>query len=133
MKTLFTCALVALALCVAGQSFAQAPRLKFVTETYNLDTITEGVLGVAQFKYVHTGKVPLVLESYTTCGCTVADVPTTPVLPGDTGIIKVTYNTTGRPGPFEKIILLHATAKDEPLRNQDEFLLKIRGVVMPPK
>ncbi len=133
MRSLLKITFFAFAFCSVGPSFAQTPRLKFVTETYNLDTLTEGIQGVAQFKYVHTGKVPLVLESYTTCGCTVADVPTTPVLPGDTGIIKITYNTTGRPGPFEKIILLHATAKDEPLRNQDEFLLKIKGVVVPAK
>ncbi len=36
------------------------------------------------------------------CGCTASDFTQTPLAPGDTGYLQVTYTTTNRPGPFEQ-------------------------------
>lgn len=53
----------------------------------------------------------LLLRTYTDCGCTVASIPKTPIEPGDTAEIRVSYD--GRrmaPGRVLKIIRLRSNA-----------------------
>lgn len=45
-----------------------------------------------------------VTEARPTCGCTDASYPEDPVAPGDTAVIRFTYDPTGRPGRFDKSI-----------------------------
>ena len=50
--------------------------------------------------------------------------PKTPIAPGETGVIKVVYNTARRPGNFTKTITLTSNA-DTPSK-----VIKIRGSVV---
>lgn len=57
----------------------------------------------------NTGKAPLVITRVTaSCGCTTPEWTKVPVEPGKSGVIKVTYNPKGRPGPFRKSISVYS-------------------------
>jgi hypothetical protein len=92
-----------------------AATLKFNTEeTYSFGEIPEGPQVTHEFKFTNVGKEPLVLTNVrASCGCTTPSWPKEPVLPGKDAIILVTYNTQGRPGPFNKSITITSNA-DEP-------------------
>ena len=131
MRFFLKTAFLLLALCLGGKSFAQVPRLKFQTEIQPFDTLIEGANKTYEFVFKNTSTAPLTLEAFTACGCTVASVPATAVLPGTEDRVSITYHTYGRQGPFEQTILLRAAAAGESLAQQDEYLLKIRGLVRP--
>lgn len=82
-----------------------------------------------EFKFWNSGDAPLVIISATaSCGCTKPEYPKKPIAPGDTAIIKVSYNPKGRPGEFSKTIKVTTNAP----KNKN-VKLKITGVVIPEK
>ena len=90
-----------------AQSFAD---IKFEQMDHNFGTIKEAD-GLANytFKFTNTGKIPLILHGVAaSCGCTTPEWSKEPVLPGKTGIIKVSYNPEQRPGIFTKSITVNA-------------------------
>lgn len=61
------------------------------------------------------------------CGCTTPRYVTTPVEPGDTGTVEVTFDPSGRPGRFDKKVRIDTSdGEGEPLRSS----LRIKGVVV---
>jgi hypothetical protein len=63
------------------------------------------------FKFTNVGKSPLIISSCRgSCGCTVPQCPTEPILPGKGGEIKVHYDIN-RPGQFTKTITVTSNAK----------------------
>lgn len=77
------------------------------------------------FRYVNTGDSPLsIVAARASCGCTSPRYGQTPVAPGDTGTIYVSYDPAGRPGRFSKHIYIDANT--EPRRST----LTIKGVVV---
>jgi Protein of unknown function (DUF1573) len=65
----------------------------------NFGTIKEGENITSEFRFVNTGQHPLIIQSANaSCGCTVAEKPMAPILPGDTGSVKTTYSSKGRGG-----------------------------------
>ena len=63
------------------------------------------------FTVKNTGNAPLVISRVTaSCGCTTPDWTKSPIAPGATGVVNVTYGTKGRPGPFSKTISLYTNA-----------------------
>lgn len=64
-----------------------------------------------------------VLEARPTCGCTDASCPEEPVAPGDTAVIRFTYDPTGRPGRFDKSIKVR-------FQDGKRMSVKIRGNVL---
>jgi hypothetical protein len=55
-----------------------------------------------EFAFMNPGSKPLIIEDATAeCGCTKPEYPKKPVMPGQKGIIKVTYDAK-EPGAFNK-------------------------------
>jgi hypothetical protein len=78
------------------------------------------------FKIKNDGEIALVVtKAVASCGCTVPEHTTEPIAPGKTGEIKVTYNPTGRPGPFAKTISVYSNGK------AGSYILTIKGKVIP--
>lgn len=70
-----------------------------------------------KFVLTNTGDSALVIvQVKSTCGCTVADHSTDPILPGESTTIDVTYTPTGRPGTFSKTIWVYTNTTDSPTR-----------------
>jgi hypothetical protein len=100
-----------------------APEMTFDFETYDYGTIKQGADGSSEFKFKNTGKEPLAItEAHGSCGCTVPTYPKEPIMKGQTGTIKVHYDTK-RVGAFTKTVTITSNAKT-PTRT-----LTIKGVV----
>lgn len=71
--------------------------------------------GSYEFVFKSTGKSPLVLSNVrSSCGCTVPEWPKEPIKKGETGTIKVTYNTR-LIGSFAKSITVYTNAGEAPI------------------
>lgn len=70
------------------------------------------------FKFTNTGGAPLVIQQvFASCGCTVPTYPKTPIKPGQSGVIEITYNGTNKfPGMFKKTVTVRSNAKTEIVR-----------------
>lgn len=75
-------------------------------------------------RFVNRGAEPVtVLEARPTCGCTEATCPEDPVAPGDTAVIRFTYDPSGRPGRFDKSIKVR-------FQDGQRASIKIKGNVL---
>ncbi len=100
-----------------------APEIAFESEIHDYGTIKQGAEGGCEFKFKNTGKEPLIISNARgSCGCTVPTWPKEPIMKGQTGIIKVHYDTK-RIGAFTKTVTLNSNAKT------DTRVLTIKGVV----
>lgn len=88
-----------------------SPIMEFEAETYDFGTIPEGPKVEYSFAFKNTGKEPLEIKDVKgSCGCTTPEWPKEAVAPGQTSYIKAIYNTSGRPGPFNKSITITSNA-----------------------
>jgi hypothetical protein len=78
---------------------------------HDYGNIAQGGDGMCEFKFTNNGKEPLVITNCQgSCGCTVPECPTAPILPGKSGVIKVKYDTN-RGGPIYKTVTVTSNAK----------------------
>ncbi len=85
------------------------PTMKFERESHDFGKIKSGESVHYDFKFTNTGKSPLIIANATaTCGCTKPEFPKTPVAPGASDVIKVTFNSTGKMGLQDKQITITA-------------------------
>lgn len=104
-------------------SFAQ-PQIKFVKPIHDFGFVTEGERPSIEFEFENTGDDTLFLENVKpSCGCTSPYWTKEPIFPGETGTIKISYNSKNRPGPFNKAVTVTANTPE------NRTIVKIRGVV----
>ncbi len=78
------------------------------------------------FEFTNTGKEPLVISGVSaSCGCTTPEWTKEPIPSKGKGLIKATYNVSGRPGPFNKSITVRSNA------SEPTIVLYIKGEVIP--
>lgn len=86
--------------------------IKFDVETHDFATVKEGVQATYEFKFTNTGNEPLILTNVqASCGCTTPKWSKEPLKKGESGVISAVYNSTGRPGAFNKAITITSNAK----------------------
>ncbi len=86
------------------------PVFEFENEVIDYGDILKNSDGNRVFKFKNIGKSPLIISSIkSSCGCTVPSKPEEPIMPGETGEIKVKY-ATNRVGPFSKTITINSNA-----------------------
>ena len=105
----------------------KGPQISFSASLHNFGVIAEEA-GVVKhsFEFTNIGTVPLILNRVaTTCGCTAPEWPKEPLLPGAKGTITITYDPSGRPGPFNQSITVYSNA------SASGSVLTIRGQVTP--
>ncbi|MEG1700757.1 MAG: DUF1573 domain-containing protein [Alistipes sp.] len=70
---------------------------------------------VREFNFTNTGDTPLVvLRVITSCSCLKASYSKRPVAPGDSGVIRITYEPhKSEPGVFNKVIQIYSNSTDE--------------------
>lgn len=92
-----------LLLCAALFGKATA-HIEWETEKYDFGTIAESDGPKSgEVKFVNKGPdAASIIKVTTSCGCTIADYESDPILPGESSSIRFTYNPAGRPGMFEK-------------------------------
>lgn len=79
--------------------------IKFDTVFHDFGDIYEGEKVAFSFKFKNTGSAELlVLDAYSTCGCTVPAFSRQPVLQGEGGKIEVVFDASNRSGIQNKAI-----------------------------
>lgn len=125
MKRVISLAVLLLGLVVT--TFAQeGAKMEFESTTVDYGTIEHNADPYRVFKFKNTGNAPLIIShAKGSCGCTVPEYSTDPVLPGKSGEIKVRY-ATNRIGVFQKTVTL--TTNSVP----SIIVLTIKGAVKAP-
>lgn len=78
------------------------PKIEFETIKYNYGTIKEGDHVKYTFKFKNTGKGNLIISNASaSCGCTVPEYTEEPVKPGDSGEVRVDFNSAGKAADIE--------------------------------
>ncbi|WP_299514292.1 DUF1573 domain-containing protein [Mucilaginibacter sp.] len=110
-KLILMCAVVlGFAFTASAQTESKA-EFKFNEEKHDFGKIPQGIPVTTVFTYTNVGSEPLILtEVKPTCGCTIADYTKTPVKPGESGKITITYNAAVT-APFNKTIIVTSNAK----------------------
>ena len=91
----------------ATQVNAQSgPVMTFEKTTVDYGVIEKGSEPIRQFKFTNTGVEPLIIKNAKgSCGCTTPNWPKEPIMPGESGVIDVRYDTN-REGAFTKTVTL---------------------------
>jgi hypothetical protein len=85
--------------------------IAFTSDKYEFGTVSEGLAAEHVFTFTNTGKEPLIIQRVQpSCGCTTPDWTKEPIQPGQTGMIKASYGTQGRPGRFDKTMTVFSNA-----------------------
>ncbi len=103
---------------------ANGAKIVFTEMEHNYGTIQKGGNGDCEFSFKNEGNEPLILSNVkASCGCTTPSYTQKPVMPGETGTIKVHYNTNNV-GGFSKTVTVTSNAVDNP-----RVVLRIKGNV----
>lgn len=101
------------------------PHIQFENTKHDFGKFLKNGNGAWEFKFTNTGKEPLIIQNVrSSCGCTIAQRPSKPILPGETESIKVRYDTR-RLGVFHKTITVSSNADNA------SVVLEIRGEIKP--
>lgn len=104
---------------------ANGAKIRFEELEHQYGTIQKGGNGVCQFVFWNDGNEPLILQNVkASCGCTTPSYTQKPVMPGQSGVIEVKYNTNNV-GGFSKTVTVTSNAVDNP-----RVQLRIRGNVV---
>lgn len=97
----------------------QDAAIMFEAETHDFGNVEAGILLEYSYKFTNEGDKPLVIERVQpSCGCTGATVgDKTEYAEGESGEIKITFNTQGREGYQEKHITVFTNDVGNPQKD----------------
>lgn len=97
----------------AQERSASAPVITFEESSIDFGNITQGDKVQHVFKFENTGKSPLIISNVAaTCGCTVPAWPKEPIAPGQSGEIKVSFNSAGKMGKQNSVVRIYSNASE---------------------
>lgn len=109
MRLLFAIIILALS---SATGFGQEAEFSIKGSTHKFPNAKEGVVLEHEFNFTNTGKSPLIFNGYSVqCTCTKVIVPKEPILPGQKGVIKITFDTEGRTFYQDRMISINANTK----------------------
>lgn len=83
------------------------PKIKFNETEHDFGTIKEGDKAETTFTITNEGESDLIIiNAQGSCGCTVPEWPKEPIKPGASADMKVTFNSSGKPGQQQKTVTL---------------------------
>jgi hypothetical protein len=96
------------------QKFA---KMQFEETHFDWGTVKEDSTFYKEFKFKNVGNKELVvLDARGSCGCTTPEYPQTPILPGETGTIRVRYVAKNKVGPQKPIVTVTTNGTPEVMR-----------------
>ena len=119
MKKFLMIAFLMIGCIMMVQAQDKKAQIKFDKTTHNYGSFSESTpIQKCVFTFTNTGDQPLVINSaVASCGCTVPKYTKSPIKPGETGTINVTYNGKGKfPGHFKKTITVRTNGVPEMVR-----------------
>lgn len=119
-KIIYTTAIVISFLSISCKDGGKIPRdsnsaiMKFESIVHDFGTITEGDKVETTFVFKNTGRTDLLIsDAKGSCGCTVPEYPKTPVKSGETGMIKVSFNSAHKNGNQTKTVTLFTNTENK--------------------
>ena len=104
------------------------PRFQFEETEHNFGKLIQGEKVSYSFRFTNTGGSDILINKVSTsCGCTVGNYPKTPIKPGESGSIDVTFNSYHKKGHQNKTVAIMANT--EPNRTT----LRVKARVMLPE
>lgn len=89
------------------------PVIKFNETEYDFGTIKDGDKPETVFKITNEGEADLIIiNAQGSCGCTVPEWPKEPIKPGETAEMKVTFDSSNKPGQQQKTVTLTTNTKE---------------------
>ncbi len=91
-------------------SSSESPIMSFDKTLHDFGTIQEGETVETIFTFTNTGKSDLIIvDARGSCGCTVPEYPkNTPISPGDSGKIRVSFDSSNKPNMQQKTVTISA-------------------------
>lgn len=100
--------------------------MSFDQVNFDFGKVAEGTQATHEFTFKNTGNTPLIIDKVqASCGCTTPYWTKEPVMPGKKGVISASYNSSNRPGAFNKSITITSNATPAVSK------LTIKGTVVP--
>lgn len=91
----------------AGAASGQ-PRVVVFPQSYNFGTVNEGDKAKAVFRIKNTGDVDLIIyDVRPSCGCTVANLSSKKLKPGETATLEAVYNSVNANGTIYKNVVVN--------------------------
>ncbi|MCB2222177.1 MAG: DUF1573 domain-containing protein [Bacteroidetes bacterium] len=91
----------------SGDQQNDLPVIAFDKTEHDFGKLIQGEKVTYNFKFKNSGQSDLLISQvHSSCGCTVPDFPREPIKPGDTGLIKVTFDSAGRSGIQNKSVTI---------------------------
>ena len=115
----------------ASESAAEAPAataaMTFNQTMHDFGTIKEGETVQTKFTFTNTGQADLIIvDARGSCGCTVPNYPkNTPIAPGATGEILVSFDSSNKPNMQQKTVTISANT------SSGRETLRIKAMVSP--
>ena len=79
--------------------FQKPTTIQFLSDEYNFDTIPVNKIIKRDIRYINTGKNPYFIKDLkVSCGCTIPSYDNRPIAAGDTGSVKIEYNSAKKNG-----------------------------------
>ena len=112
-------------LFMAMGAFAQnaaGAGVEFAKEVHDFGEMMQHGDASCEFSFTNTGTEPLIISNAKgSCGCTVPQWPREPIMPGETNVIKVKYDSK-RIGPINKSVTITSNAANAPTK-----VIRIKG------
>lgn len=105
---------------------AGTPHLELGAKEWSFGEVWQGEPESKEISVKNTGDAPLEIDVKSSCGCTVATKPKSPLPPGESTSLTITYNTAGKMGPANQTVTV--TTNDP---TQQSTAIKVTGNVMP--
>ena len=115
----------------AAQSATETPAatttMTFNKTVHDFGTIEEGETVQTTFTFTNTGQADLIIvDARGSCGCTVPNYPkNTPIAPGATGEILVSFDSSNKPNMQQKTVTISANT------SSGRETLRIKAMVSP--
>src|SRR5690606_2927490 len=88
-------------------------KIEFSENEFNFGEVKEGEIVDHVYEFTNTGSTPVILGRVTaSCGCTTPSYTQTPILPGEKGEVKVSFNSDGQVGRQQKIVTIVSNAEN---------------------
>lgn len=109
----------------ATKTVASGPQITLDKEVHDYGTIKKGANGTSEFTIKNTGNAPLIVSrAKGSCGCTVPEWPKEPIMPGESAVMTVKYDTK-RLGAINKSVTISSNAT-----NAETKVIRIKGTVI---
>jgi len=94
---------------LSERALRDTTQVELIDSVFNFGVINEGEKVSYNFRFKNVGnKSLIIINASASCGCTIPEKPENPIPPGDTGIIKVSFNSAGKKGFNSKFISVEA-------------------------